>query len=239
MQVDLQKTFPDIPCVSQMLGGPSLRLGDTKECLNIPSSTGWRWNDTGRLVTWECPLRADSTPWKSFDSFRPLIFILSFLYLANEFKDIFLIFDQSSSYKLCIMWIPEISWILTFHWAFQKNFTKFSNFVPTIVHKEVVDLVEIVRLLDEPDNLLLFCDSIISFNFWILLLWWSAWNSYFRISAWQSARICSFCRSKRILIWLLSESRRGFSWTFQITDPNSSDISLRAPWIFSLLNSGE
>ena len=40
MDVYLQKTFPDIPCVSQMLGGPSLRLGDTKECLNIPSGIG-------------------------------------------------------------------------------------------------------------------------------------------------------------------------------------------------------
>ena len=38
--LDLQKTFPDIPCVSQMLGGPSLRLGVTKECLNIPSGIG-------------------------------------------------------------------------------------------------------------------------------------------------------------------------------------------------------
>ena len=33
--LDLQKRFP-IYHVSQMLGGPSLRLGDTKECLNIP-----------------------------------------------------------------------------------------------------------------------------------------------------------------------------------------------------------
>ena len=39
MQVDLQKRFP-IYHVSQMLGGPSLRLGDTKECLNIPSGIG-------------------------------------------------------------------------------------------------------------------------------------------------------------------------------------------------------
>ena len=31
------KTFPDIPCVSQVLGGPSLRHGDTKEGLNNPS----------------------------------------------------------------------------------------------------------------------------------------------------------------------------------------------------------
>ena len=40
MQVDLQKTFPEIPCVSQMLGGPSLRLAIMKECLNIPSGIG-------------------------------------------------------------------------------------------------------------------------------------------------------------------------------------------------------
>ena len=39
MQVDLQKRFP-IYHVSQMLGGPSLRLGDTKECRNIPPGIG-------------------------------------------------------------------------------------------------------------------------------------------------------------------------------------------------------
>ena len=54
------KTFPDIACVSQMLGGPSPRLGDTKECRNIPSGIGCGGNDTGRLVTWEFPLRVDS-----------------------------------------------------------------------------------------------------------------------------------------------------------------------------------
>ena len=37
--LDLQKRFP-IFHVSQMLGGPSLRLGDSKECLNIPSGIG-------------------------------------------------------------------------------------------------------------------------------------------------------------------------------------------------------
>ena len=37
MHVDLQKTFPDIPCVSQMPGGPSLRRGDMKAC---PSGIG-------------------------------------------------------------------------------------------------------------------------------------------------------------------------------------------------------
>ena len=38
--VDLQKRFPIHHCVSQMLGGPSLRRGDTKECLNITSGIG-------------------------------------------------------------------------------------------------------------------------------------------------------------------------------------------------------
>ena len=49
--LDLQKSFP-IYHVSQMLGGPSLRLGVTKECLNIPSGIGRGGNDSGRLVTW-------------------------------------------------------------------------------------------------------------------------------------------------------------------------------------------
>ena len=59
MQVDLQKRFP-IYQVSQKLGGPSLRLGVTTECLNIPSGIGCDGKDTGRLVTWEFPLRTDS-----------------------------------------------------------------------------------------------------------------------------------------------------------------------------------
>ena len=40
MQVDLQTRFPDIVCVSQMLGGPSLRLGIPIERLSIPPGFG-------------------------------------------------------------------------------------------------------------------------------------------------------------------------------------------------------
>ena len=40
MHVDLQKRFPIYHVWSQMLGGPSLRVGDTKECRNIPSGIG-------------------------------------------------------------------------------------------------------------------------------------------------------------------------------------------------------
>ena len=38
--LDLQKTFPEKPCVSQMLGGLSLRLGIPTERLGIPSGIG-------------------------------------------------------------------------------------------------------------------------------------------------------------------------------------------------------
>ena len=62
-------------CVSQMLGGPSLRLGTPKERLSIPSGIGWGGNDTGWLVTWEFPVRIDSASWSSFES---LIQFISF-----------------------------------------------------------------------------------------------------------------------------------------------------------------
>ena len=55
-----QLDLPDISCVSQMLGGPSLRLGIPLERLSILPGTGRGGNDTGRLVTWDCPLRTDS-----------------------------------------------------------------------------------------------------------------------------------------------------------------------------------
>ena len=58
-----KKTSPDIPCVSQMLGGPSLRLGIPIERLSIPPGIGWGGKDTGRLVTCESPLRTDSASW--------------------------------------------------------------------------------------------------------------------------------------------------------------------------------
>ena len=61
-----------------MLGGPSLRLGTIKECLSIPSGIGWGGNDTGRLVTWEFPLRIDSASWNSFES------LIQFISVCNS-----------------------------------------------------------------------------------------------------------------------------------------------------------
>ena len=53
------KTFPGKPCVSQMLGDPSLRRGDTKKGLNIPSGIrsiqrpGSSWNRSYNLLHFE------------------------------------------------------------------------------------------------------------------------------------------------------------------------------------------
>ena len=67
-----KKNFPDMPCVSQMLGGPFLRLGIREERLSISPRIGWSGKDTGWLVTWECPLQIDSASWKSLESFIQL-----------------------------------------------------------------------------------------------------------------------------------------------------------------------
>ena len=63
---EFAKTFPSIPCVSQMLGGPSLRRGSPTERLRIPPGTGWGGKDTGRLVTWEFPLLIPKISSESF-----------------------------------------------------------------------------------------------------------------------------------------------------------------------------
>ena len=71
--IGFAKTFPDIPCVSHMSGGPSLRLGIPKERLSISPGI---WNvvkNASWLVTWECPLRTASASSKSLESLMQLI----------------------------------------------------------------------------------------------------------------------------------------------------------------------
>ena len=59
----------------------------------------------------------------------------------------------------------EIASILTLHSGFSHELHEDPNFASKTVHEEVVDLVDVVRLLDEHDKFLFFCDSIVSFNF--------------------------------------------------------------------------
>ena len=68
-----------------------------------------------------------------------------------------------------------------------------------------------------------------NFNFWILLLSQSVWNSCFWISAWQSARICSLYRSRRILICsFFWAAARNFSNTWNLWIKRFHNGSLRS-----------
>ena len=69
---DFFNWFPDIPCVSEKLGGPFLRLGIPRERLSIPPGSCWGGKNTDWLVTWDCPLRTVSASWKSLESFIQL-----------------------------------------------------------------------------------------------------------------------------------------------------------------------
>ena len=118
------KTFPDIPCVSQMLGGPSLRLGIPIERLSIPPGIGWGGKDTGWLVTWKCPLRTDSASWKSLESFIQLISFCNSCILPMSSKDSILIFDQFSPRNCVECWTLKSLQFFHFIEAFLMNFTK-------------------------------------------------------------------------------------------------------------------
>ena len=148
------KTFPDIPCASQMLGGHFLRLGIPRERLRIPPGTGWGGKDTGWLVTWECPLRTDSASWKSLESFMQLISFCNSCILPVSSN---IVSRSSTNFLLHIVSNVE-PWnrlnssisLRLFSWA-----SRMFQFCCKAVH-EVDDLVEVVRLHDEHDKFLLF-----------------------------------------------------------------------------------
>ena len=70
--VDVQKTFLDLPDVSQALGGSSSCRCDVNEGLNSPSNGGCLGNNPGGLVTCGFPLQVDSASIKSLESFMKL-----------------------------------------------------------------------------------------------------------------------------------------------------------------------
>ena len=243
--LDLQKTFPDIPCVSQMLGGPFLRLGIPRERLGIPPRTGWGGKDTGWLTALESPLRTDSASWESIESFIQLVSFCNSCILQMSSRIVsrsltnFLLatvsnvapwnrFNSSISLRL-FLWASRrsqfcfntCSWRSC--WSCRHRSSAWARWSSSC------------------------CDSIVSFNCWILLLSQSAWNSCFRISAWQSARIWSLCRSRRVLICSLSELSLRFlsarhksannrfllSW---LTDDSQDDRPSSSEWSARLRN---
>ena len=100
----------------------SLRLGTISECLSIPSGTGGRGNDTGRLLTWGFPLRIDSASWDSFASF---IQFTSFYNSVLRQKIPLFCSDRRRIFVLpkCRMWNSETS-LIHFNETSLMNFTK-------------------------------------------------------------------------------------------------------------------
>ena len=187
--LDLQKTFPDIPCVSQMLGSPSLRLGTPQERLSIPSGSGKGWKNAGWLVTWDSPLRTDSASLKPLESFIQLISFCSSWILAVSSRivsrsSINLLLEDSSNVDPWNRFNSSISSRL-FSWASRRSRFCSNNCSWISCWSR--------RCCSSPWwawSISLRWDSIIQFNSWILLVSESAWHSCFWISALKSARIC-------------------------------------------------
>ena len=135
-----------------MFGGPSLRLGIPIERLSIPSGIGWGGNDTGRLATWEFPLRIDSASWKSLESFMQLI---SFCNSCNLPVSAKIVFWSSTNLRLAIVSKVELwNFFLPFHWGFSHELHVIPNFAAITVHEEAVDLVVEVLQLERSEVLL-------------------------------------------------------------------------------------
>ena len=132
------KTIPDIPCVSQIHGGPSLRRGDTKEGLNNHSGIRWGGKDTGRLVTWEFPLRTDSASWKSLESFIQFTSFCNSCTLPDNSK---IVFWSSMSFRLASVSKVEL-------WNF-RNSSISVRFVDEL--HEIPFAVAIILLSSFPD----------------------------------------------------------------------------------------
>ena len=158
-------------CVSQMLGGPSLRLGVTKECLNIPSGIGWGGKDTGRLVTWEFPLRTDSASWKSLESFIQFTSFCNSCTLPESSK---IVFWSSINFRLAIVSNAEL-------WNFRNSSIS-------------------VRLRWWASRSSNFCCQNCPWRSRRSSSAWAAWSSWWPILAWHSARIVCLCSSSRVLI---------------------------------------
>ena len=133
-RLDLQKRFP-IYHVSQLLGGPSLRLGIPIERLSNPPGTGWGGKNTGWLVTWECPLRTESASWKSLESFIQLISFCNSCILPVSSR----IVTRSSTIffsQLCRMLNLETASILPFHLGFSHELHGDPKFASITAHEE-------------------------------------------------------------------------------------------------------
>ena len=105
------------------------------------------------------------------------------------------------------------------------SFTKIPSFASITVHEQVDDLGDVVRLLEHDEVLLVVTRSFHS-TFEYFFCRTRLGIRVFESPAWQSARICSLCRSRRILICSLSKLWLGISLTFGIWESNGFTTGL-------------
>ena len=164
---------------------------------------------------------------KSLESFIQLISCCNSWILPVSSRIVSVsIFDQFSP-RNCIA-CRALKSLQFFHLTetFLMRFTKIPILLPKNVHEEVVDLVEVLRLLDEHDKFLLFRDSIISFNYWItssVIIGLELVFSNLYLTVTENLHLLSF---QKILICSFSELRREFSLTFEICASNCSTTGL-------------
>ena len=139
--VEFTQTFPGIPCVSQMLGGPFLKLGIPPEQPSIPSRSRKGGSNADWLGTWDCPLRNESASWK----IHAINCILWFLKPGCALLTSVLIFDQSSSRKFIDSYFL-ISSILPFHEIWNELHEDPDSFLINVLEVGV-DLVGVAHRL--------------------------------------------------------------------------------------------
>ena len=113
-----------------------------------------------------------------------LDFIVQFLYLASKFQNS--ISDLRPIFVFAIVSKVELwksSSIVPFLSDFSHELHEDPSFASITVHEEVVDLVDVVRLLDGVDKVLLAAIRSFHLTFEYFFCRDSAWNSRFLISA--------------------------------------------------------
>ena len=125
------KTFPDIPCVSQLLGGPSLRLGPQKERLSIPSGVGW---GVMTLIDWSrgnfhCELVQH--PGNPLESFIQFTSFCNSCTLPESSKSVLTLDEFSYRYRVESRTL-ELPWSFHFCKTSLMSFTIFQFLLPQL-----------------------------------------------------------------------------------------------------------
>ena len=238
--LDLQKRFPKNHSYSKYLAACRCGLAFPQNGLAFRQDHDKVEKNDGWLGTWDSPLRTDSASLKSLESFIQLTSFCSSWILAVSSRIVsrssinFLLenpsnvdpwnrFNSSISLRLFI-WASRRSRFCSNNSSWRSCWSRRSCSSPARVW-----------------SISLRWDSIIPSNSWILLLSESAWNSCFWISDLTSARICSSCLSRRILVLSFSISRLDFRFWHELSSNTGLTVlvCVKKDWAGNKLSSSE